>query len=213
MYHLSKKREEAWDLHIWKMHISVSAMYCLAQPACYWIPGPYCDSKRSHQSTIPLHYALQETIVSKAQFLIPCWDLTAWVAKTWSAGDKKQFLPRELKPPLSSRQVFHQLVQEFNSHLSLHTAGRQRKLCKTQHSPLLCVFSHLSKVDLGCSSTTCAYYTPKKKRIFLAFYELWTHATVLSYRETPFAFLSLYSIQPLVHLIGLGLVWVFLKKH
>lgn len=30
--------------------------------------------------------------------------------------------------------------------------------------------------------------------------------------ETPFAFLSLYSIQSLVHLISLGLVYVGLKK-
>lgn len=83
-------------------------------------------------------------------------------------------------------------------------------------------FFHLGKSDLGCTSTACVYYTPQKKRIYIALYGLWTHPTVLLSWETYFAFLSRYSIPScptashaipsLLGLIGLGLVF-FLKKH
>lgn len=96
---------------------------------------------------------------------------------------------------------------------SVFTHSRQaEEAVKKTRFPIAMCFFHLSKADLGCTSTACVSYTPQKKRLCIALYGLWTHPTVLSSWETSFAFLSLYSIPTPVGLIGLGFVF-FLKKH
>lgn len=133
------KREEVWDLHIWKMYISVSTilMFCLAQPASFWIPGPCCESKRrSQQSSITLRYALQQRIMPQVQFLVPC---------CLSSKDlvgrrlKNSLSPECSKPHCRKSGYFTSWYGDWIS-ISLYTQQAGRGSCEKDKIPYCYVF-------------------------------------------------------------------------
>lgn len=167
-------------------------MFCLAQPASSRIPGPSCDRKRkSQQSSITLHCALQQRTKSQAQFLVRCQDQTAEEQRPSWQEIKNSFSPESSKLHCAkglSAGIKIQFPLVFT-----HSTQAEEAVKITRFLIAMCFF-HLGKADLGCTSMSCVYYTPQKKRICIALYGLWTRQTVLSPWETHFAFLSRYSI-------------------